>query len=200
MNTDKKKEKRKRILSYKRATPIVPSFILKSFYEQFNIEQRDIIFKMLKYFNDWNRGKHHINKDFKDSIFTVYFFMEAISRDMREKYTLTKNGLKTLVALYYMNTILDRPVKLIEVVVLFKYGTYPKNKTCLASLRYLRKIGYADYVRVKGYVITKLGIQVINYISVRVTDYKKQFIEKKADIKFREKHGLSNEFVYLDSK
>jgi hypothetical protein len=201
MESTKKKDKENKIERDKRGhTPTLPPFLIESFMKQFNNRQRDIVFRMLSYCNEYGIKRNSFHQDYKNHIFTVYFFMEAITREIKNRTTLTKNGLKTLIALYYMQTILGRPVKLLEVTNLFKFATSPHNKTCRASLKYLREINFADYVPRQGFVITKKGMESINYVSYLVTKYKKQFIDKKADIKFREKHGLSNEFVYLDSK
>ena len=178
-------------LRFASASPIIPEFILKDFFNQFTEVQQKTIFRMLGCLNEFYKHKHRINHTFFiEYIGVLYFFNDNIMKDLKETYSLRKNGVKALIAVYYMQTILNRGVTRKEITPLFKYGTDPKNRTCLPSLKWLQSVGLLDR-KIGGhfYYMSVEGKKVIRYISDRVTVYKREFIQKQAEFKFMAKHS-----------
>ena len=171
--------------------PLIPSFLLEGFFQQFTEDQQRLIFDMLSYLNRFYEMKHQFSRSFFiDYIGVLYFFNDNIMKDLKETYSLRKNGVKALIAVYYMQTILNRGVTRKEITPLFKYGTDPRNRTCLPSLRCLQSVGLLDR-KIGGhfYYMSVEGKKVIRYISDRVTVYKREFIQKQAEFKFMAKHS-----------
>ena len=192
MNKKSKPKKNSKLYPYNPRTgaPLLPAFLLNQFITSFTEGQRQILFKMFGYYMDWAKSKVQSNINFfKEYSAIIYFFQDQIIRDVQAEFTLTKNGLNTLICLYYMESILNRPVKLKEVQALFKRAHGRGNKTSGASLTYLFKIGLVNKLLRSTWVVTPAGFRVIKYLSVRMIVYKRQFIKKQSELEFIDKHS-----------
>ena len=170
--------------------PLIPGFLLEDFFNQFTEDQQRLIFDMLSYLNRFYEMKHLVNRNFFiEHIGVLFYFTDNILRDLKDKYSLRINGFKALMSVYYMQTILNRGVKKKEIAPIFTYSN-PRNRTCQPSLKWLQSIGLLDRrPNSHFFYVSNEGLNVIRYISTRVTVYKREFIKKQAELKWMIKHS-----------